>query len=97
MNDTIYHVLALFSMIVASQIYIALQQNSFKSYNEYDFCHVNDFNHSDITYGELDIIELENLTSKMFHKFMDLGQPFVVSGVTNGWRANQKWESGYFE
>lgn len=59
------------------------------------FCHVNNFSVSNDTY-KMEFTRVNDLTVSFFAESMNLGRPFVVSGVTHNWRANSKWDSDYF-
>ena len=61
-----------------------------------DFCHVNDFNNSQTLFHPLHLTNIEDMTEKEFFSHLEWGRPFVVHGVTKGWRANQKWNAEYF-
>ena len=61
-----------------------------------DFCHINDFNSlTDLTFEH--IVPTPGATPAVLLSHMERGEPFVVSGVTEGWRAREKWSETYFE
>lgn len=59
------------------------------------FCYRNVFNRSD-PIAEVERVTLEEATIEFVASRMHLGQPYVVSGVTTGWPANDKWCHDYF-
>ena len=62
-----------------------------------DFCHINDFNSSKTVYQSLHMYaNMEEVTETIFSGHVELGRPFAVSGVTERWRAKDKWTDGYF-
>ena len=61
-----------------------------------DFCYQNHFQQSD-TFRTLEAVSGMAATRDVISAFMHTGQPFVVSGVTNKWPANSKWNHSFFE
>lgn len=65
--------------------------------NDTDFCHINDFNSSTITYQSLKTTITKDVTETAFFTNAELGQPFAVSGVGGTWKASTKWNEEYFK
>ena len=61
-----------------------------------DFCYQNLFTPSD-KFEMLDKVSLDAVTLDLVTERMNAGLPFVVSHVTHNWKANEKWDHGYFE
>ena len=61
-----------------------------------DFCHVNNFQNSQPNLFQPLLHYMKNMTDEEFYSHLEWGRPFVVSGVTKGWRANEKWDVKYF-
>lgn len=63
-----------------------------------DFCYVNNFQNSQPHFFQplLHIENLGEITEEEFYSHLEWGRPFVVHGVTKGWRANEKWDVNYF-
>ena len=61
-----------------------------------DFCHRNHFQRSD-TFRTLVALTGLNAAREAMAAYMHAGQPFVVSGVTEGWPANSKWNHSFFD
>ena len=61
-----------------------------------DFCHINDFSASSIHYSPIPIVGVEDVTGAVLLSFADIGQPFAVRNVTNGWKARERWTEQYF-
>ena len=65
--------------------------------NKSDFCYFNDFNSMTIAYHKIEKTRIDNFTGAAFYKSVEFGIPFVISGVTDGWKANTKWDNLYFK
>ncbi len=63
---------------------------------EQDFCYVNDFSNSQVQFHPLNLTNLGDVTEEGFFADLEWGRPFVVRGVTEGWKANKKWDVEYF-
>lgn len=61
-----------------------------------DFCHQNHFQGSD-TFRTLVALTEANVAREAMAAYMHAGLPFVVSGVTEGWPANSKWNHSFFD
>jgi len=61
------------------------------------FCHVNNFAASDEDFLKLESTSIEDVTDTMVLHHVEYGKPFVVSGVTQHWRANLRWTAEYFK
>lgn len=61
-----------------------------------DFCHINDFNASDIHYSPIPIAHIKDVTEAMLLSYAEIGQPFVVRNVTDEWKAKERWTGQYF-
>ena len=66
-----------------------------KSVNE--FCHVNNFTeNSNEEFHAIEKVHVDTLDQFYLSKQFRLGSPFVVTGVTRGWKATEKWDHTYF-
>ena len=70
--------------------------NYTSSSSDGDFCHVNNFGPSQTVFHPLSLTCSEELSEEKMHAYMEWGRPFAVSGVTQGWKANEKWSEDYF-
>lgn len=67
-----------------------------------DLCHVNDFNATTTTtgttttYNLIQLVNIEDMTPTVLLKNMEQGQPFCVKGVTEGWKAKERWTEEHF-
>lgn len=62
----------------------------------HDFCYINEFENSTISYSKLKALHSGNVR-ELLRENMEHGQLFVVSDVTNGWKANHRWTHEYFK
>ena len=61
-----------------------------------DFCYKNSFPPSD-KFESLDKTPLDLVTFDFVTERMNTGHPFVVSHLTDNWKANKKWDHDYFK
>lgn len=59
------------------------------------FCYRNIFNPND-EIASVERIAHQQATAEFVTSRMHWGQPYIVSGVTEGWLANYKWSHNYF-
>lgn len=61
-----------------------------------EFCYINHF-YSSEEFRSIGIVTHSDVTKEFLASRMHLGQPFAVSGVTEGWGANSRWNHSHFE
>ena len=66
-----------------------------RSTEKVDFCHINDFDSSDLDFEH--IVPTSGATPAVLLSHMERGEPFAVRGVTEDWSASEKWSESYFE
>ncbi len=63
-----------------------------------DFCYDNNFKNSTfIKFRTISQAHIDNINNTFIDQHLQNGLPFVVSGVTNPWKAVDKWSHSYFE
>ena len=72
---------------------VLYERKGSQSHQGSEFCYVNSFEQSE----QFRPIIAVPVTRELVEKHADIGQPFVVSGVTRGWDATSKWNHSYFE
>ena len=86
-------VTAVLGLWLASVIYE--QRKGSQAHQSSEFCYVNPLERSGNFRTK--IIAVTRVTKDLVTKYANFGQPFVVSGTTEGWAANSKWNHSYFE
>lgn len=67
-------------------------------YSSSEFCHVNNFSLTNIVaFHTLHPIHVDDMNETFVMHQVNKGSPFVVSGVTRGWRAGDKWTHSFFK
>ena len=63
-----------------------------------EFCHVNNFSDtSSNAFCILHPIHVKDINATFVMHQVNTGSPFVVSGVTRGWKASDKWVHSFFK
>ena len=68
-----------------------------RSSRDVDFCHINDFSDSTLSYHSIPLFSVEEVTPVVLMSHMEKGEPFAVRDVTRDWKAKEKWNEQYFE